>query len=169
LTICALSSAIFPGAVIANVNISSSVVEALLCVTDSSSLVFDSARFHGNKRLPLFGDPTPVHVHIKNSQFTNNAVMEGLEGAALHLRGGTGLVQSSIFAGNRALGLGGGAIGLGNRARLTVASSVLQDNNGEHMLEQQLVQGNNWKGIHHSLCDNVVRAILCDKQLMQQL
>lgn len=130
LTICGASRATFPGAVITTVNVSSSVA-ALLCVRDSSSLVFDSAKFHGNTGLLLAGDPTAVHLHIKESQFTNNTnIVKDLEGA-LMLNGGTGLVQSSTFAGNRGFFIGG-AISLRNNARLTVVSSILQDNTGRH-------------------------------------
>jgi hypothetical protein len=128
LTICNSRNATFPGAVIINVNVSS-VIGALLCVVDSSTLVFDNARFHGNTGSILVGDHTNVHLHIKNSRFTNNTTVQDVEGAAFLLNNGTGLVQSSTFAGNRAL-TRGGAIGLRNSARLTVVSSVFQDNTG---------------------------------------
>jgi hypothetical protein len=140
LTICGSSSAVFSGAVITNVNISSSA-GALLCVTDSSSLVFDSARFHGNIGLPILGDYTAVRLHFENSKFTNNTnIVEGLEGAALHMNGGTGLVHSCTFAGNRNL-FRGGAIGLSNQTRLTVASSFLQDNEGGHVSCMMVLEG----------------------------
>jgi hypothetical protein len=171
LTICGSSKATFISAAVNNVNVSSSV-GLLLCVRDSSSLAFDDARFHGNTGRPLASDLTAVHLHIRNSRFTNNTVYgAAMEGAALHLNGGTGLVQSSIFTGNRGF-FRGGAIGLRNNARLTVTSSVLQSNQGEHkdyQQEPQLVPGSNWQGIHHSPCKLVLRALVCDKQLMQQL
>lgn len=139
LTICGSSKATFVSADVANVNISSTT-GLLLCVRDSSSLVFDNARFHGNSGRPLAGDTTAVQLHIKNSRFTNNTMYgAAMEGAALHLNGGTGLVQSSTFAGNRGF-FRGGAIGLRNNARLTVTSSVLHNNQGEHKHYQQELQ-----------------------------
>jgi hypothetical protein len=107
-------------------------------------LVFDNARFHDNVGLPLLIEGTAVHIHIKKSQFTNNKnLVENVPGAALLINGGTGLVQSSTFAGNRAL-LRGGAIGIKN-ARLTVESSVLQNNAGEHRKLHQTVWGSDWQ------------------------
>jgi hypothetical protein len=155
LTICGSSKAAFFGAVIANVDVSSSI-GALLCVRDSSNLVFDSARFHGNSGLQLLGDTTAVHLHIKNSRFTNNSnLLKGLDGAALLLKNGTGLVQSCTFAGNRGLSTGG-AIALGNNARMTVMSSVLQDNTGRHNTVQPYrrslqLAGPCWLGSLHML------------------
>jgi hypothetical protein len=144
LTICGASAASFVSAAIVNVNVTSSV-RLLLCARDSSSLVFDSARFHGNSGRPLASDATAVHLHIKNSHFTNNTVYgAAMEGAALHLNGGTGLVQSSVFAGNRGFSRGG-AIGLRNNARMTIVSSTLQDNTGEHKPGQRSVQDSKWQ------------------------
>jgi hypothetical protein len=140
LTICGSSSAIFHGAVITNVNVSSSV-NNLLCVADSSSLVFDSARFHGNTGIAITGDLTSVRLHIKNSRFTNNTnAVKDLEGAALQLNNGTGLVQSCTFAGNRVV-FRGGVIGLHNQAQITVVSSILQDNEGEHGTHMMVPEG----------------------------
>jgi hypothetical protein len=144
LTICGSSSATFPGAVFTAVNVSSSV-EGLLCFVDSSSLVFDSARFQGNTGIALASDNTTVHLHIKNSRFTNNTnPAKGLGGVALQLIGGTGLVQSSTFAGNRGLSPGG-AIVVSSHARLSVVSSILQDNTGKpcnsHAVSWGLVAG----------------------------
>jgi hypothetical protein len=139
LTICNSTNATFSGAVITNVN-GSRVIGALLCVMDSSSLVFDNTRLHGNTGLPLLGEGTAVHIHIKNSRLTNNTnLVEDLVGAALLINGGTGLVQSSIFAGNRGL-LRGGAIGI-SHARLRVESSVLQANAGERKRLLQIIVG----------------------------
>jgi hypothetical protein len=128
MVICKSSKAAFHSAVIMNVDVSSSI-GTLLCVRESSSLVFDSARFHGNTGLPIVGDASAVHIQISRSRFTNNTnLVDGVEGAALLLNGGTGLVQSSTFAGNRAVR--GGAIGPRNQPRLTVTSSSFRDNEG---------------------------------------
>jgi hypothetical protein len=136
LTICGDTTAAFLNAAIIGVNVSSTVSN-LLCVADSSNLLFQGARFVSNTARVINAVNETVRLQFVSSLFINNTTpSEQNYGGALSAEAGRVRVQSSRFQGNRALprpdGDADGAICMRGRSHLALLYSKLQDNVGEH-------------------------------------
>jgi predicted outer membrane repeat protein len=132
LTICGEIAAVLESATVAHVNVST-LAQSLVCLGGHSNVTFQRASFHGNTAgcisVPQQPPNATVRLHINNCNFTNNHAPVDV-GGVLELAGGTALVEASNFSGNSARA-NGGAIGVTNDARLTLVSSLLQNNTGK--------------------------------------
>jgi hypothetical protein len=129
LMVCNGSEAMFISTTVMHVNVSTGKngTNVILCMGANSSLTFEGAVFDRNAGRAISGGG---NLHIKASRFTHNVVPGAkLFGGVLYAEGGITVVESSSFIGN-ALQYRGGAIAVAGGARLTVLSSVFEDNQG---------------------------------------
>lgn len=136
LTVCGDTNATFVNASVIGVNVSSTVSN-LLCVADSSYVLFQHGSFVSNTAPVISAVNSTVRLHFLSSLFKNNTTpWKENFGGALRAEAGWVLVQTSRFYGNRASSKtksAAGAIFVGGRSTVALLSSMLQDNTGEQL------------------------------------
>jgi len=129
LTVCSDTKAAFLKARVTNVKVPSTT--GLICLGDSSDVLFDHATFLGNTGRSLTVVGSKAKLWIKSSNFLNNTVLGSeAQGGGLCMQAGTGIVEGSTFLGN-SVQYYAGAVAVTGDAYLSISNSVFEGNSGK--------------------------------------